>query len=297
MNKFNFIKNEQIIHAEIRGRSYPVKKAGSGIPCLLICLGTPSYRTISNNFANHFEIYSSDVYWIEGNTLDDAELITIDTIVDDIKTLGDSLNLDQYIIFAHSAYGIIALEFAKKYPNIAAGIIMVGTPVNCNNEVAKKHDAIFQAMADNRRKLIDAERRNQLEKEDLTLLTPPQRWLREYVYRDAPRYWHVPDFDCSELWEGIVLSKSFIKLFTNILPAIDVLKGLEKISQPIFLASGVSDYDCCPWLWKEVANLPKNFTFSVFEKSGHWPHYEEPELFDNRVKKWIARINPIKRPV
>jgi len=209
-----------------------------------------------------------------------------------ISNACDALNLNQYIIFAHSAYGIIALEFAKKYPNIASGIIMVGTPVNSNLEVAKKHDSIFQKMADQERKLIDTERRNQIEKEDVTKLTPPQRWIREYVYRDAPRYWHIPDFDCSELWDGIVLNKLLTRLFTDILPTVDVLKGLEKINEPVFLAAGASDYDCCPWLWKEVTNLPKNFTISIFEKSGHWPHYEEPELFDKQIKEWINRINP-----
>lgn len=52
----------------------------------------------------------------------------------------------------------------------------------------------------------------------------------------------------------------------------------------------MSDYDCCPWVWQEVANLPKNFTISVFNKSGHWPHYEEADLFDERVKQWIEAI-------
>lgn len=290
MEKFGFIKDKQTIHVKIRGKSYPVIKSGSGIPCLLICLGTPSFRTLSKNFANNFEIYSSDVYWVENNALDDPESVTMDIIIDDIKALSDALNLNQYIIFAHSAYGIVALEFAKKYPNIVSGIIMVGTPVNSNLEVAKKNDSIFQNMADKKRKLIDAERRNEIEKEDLTKLTPPERWMREYVYRDAPRYWHIPDFDCSELWDRLVLSKLLTRLFTDILPTVDVLKGLEKINEPIFLAAGISDYDCCPWLWKEVTNLPKNFTISIFEKSGHWPHYEESELFDARIKKWIDKI-------
>jgi proline iminopeptidase len=290
MNKFGFIKTEQIINVKIKGKSYPVIKAGKGTPALLIGLGTLSFRTVSKNFANNFEIYSSDLYWIEDNTLEDPHLVTIDTILDDIKALGNALNLTKYIIFAHSAYGIIALEFAKKYPNVASGIIMVGTPVNSNLKVANKHNSIFQKMADKQRKLIDAERRNQIEKEDLTKLTLPQRWLREYVFRDAPRYWHISNFDCSELWNKVVLSKLLTRLFSDILPAVNVLKGLKKVNEPVFLAAGLSDYDCCPWLWKEVPNLPQNFTISIFDNSGHWPHYEESYLFDTRVIEWMEKI-------
>ena len=291
MDKFGFIKDEQIINVKIKGKSYPVIKAGKGMPCLLIGLGTLSFRTLSKNFCNIFEIYSSGVYWIESNALDDPNSVTMDVIIDDIKALGDAFNLNKYVIFAHSAYGIVALEFAKKYPNISSCIIMVGTPVNSNFNVAEKHNLIFQQSADQNRKLIDAQRRTEIEKEDLTKLAPSQRWIREYVYRDAPRYWHIPDFDCTELWRGIILNKLLERLFTDILPATDVLKGLEKINEPIFLAAGLSDYDCCPWLWKEVPNLPKNFTVSIFDNSGHWPHYEEPQLFDTRIKEWIGKIH------
>lgn len=288
MTRFDFVEDKKNINVSIKGKSYPVIKAGKGIPCLLICLGTPSLRTISKNFTKMFEVYSSDMYWVDSAALDDPESVTMDTIIDDIKALADALHLKEYIIFAHSAYGIIALEFAKKYPNAAAGIIMIGTPLNSNQKVAEINNAIFQREADEKRKLIDSERRAQVEKEDLSKLNASQRWLREYVYRDAPRYWHIPDFDCTELWEGIHLNRLIIRLFSDILPNTDVLKGLENVNEPVFLAAGVSDYDCCPWVWNEVPNLPKNFTMGIFNKSGHWPHYEEPDLFDASIKKWIA---------
>jgi proline iminopeptidase len=288
MNDFYFIESEKILNVEVRGKFYPVVKAGEGIPCLLIGLGSLLFRTLSKNFANIFQVYSSDVYWVENKVLDDSESVAIDTIIDDIKLLGEALNLNHYVIFSHSAFGILALEFAKKYPQVASALIMVGTPVNFNNDVIKNNDLIFNRLADQRRKLIDAERRTQIAKEDLTKLSLPERWLYEYIYRDAPRYWHIPDFDCTELWKGIILNKLSLKLFTDILPEIDVLNGLEKIDIPIFLAAGMSDYDCCPWLWKTVPNLPKNFTISIFNRSGHWPHYEESEFFDKRIKRWMA---------
>lgn len=290
MNSFGFIKPDEIINVTIRDKSYPVIKAGAGDPCLLICLGTPSFRTLSKKFTTNFTMYSSDMYWIENNALENPELVTMDTIIDDIKLLAESLNLKKYYIFAHSAYGIIALEFAKKYPNHAAGIIMVGTPVNSNSKVLEENNLIFNKLADEERRRIDQERRAQIAKEDMSSLTAAQRWLREYVYRDAPRYWHIPDFDCTQLWEGISLDRLLIRLFEDILPKTDVLLNLEKVKTPVYLAAGVSDYDCCPWMWEQVPNLPKNFNITLFNQSGHWPHYEEAEFFDESVKKWVDTI-------
>jgi len=56
MAKFGFIKDEQIINVKIKGKSYPIIKADKGIPCLLIGLGTFSFRTVSKTFGNIFEI-------------------------------------------------------------------------------------------------------------------------------------------------------------------------------------------------------------------------------------------------
>ena len=289
MQQFDLLENKIEFNVDINGKSYPVIKAGTGVPCLFICLGTPSLRTVSKEFAQTFEIYSSDVYWIENQRLPNPETVTIDTIIDDIKALGDALGLKKYIIFAHSAYGIIALEFAKKYPGVAAGIIMIGTPLNSNLDVLEKNNKMFEQLADPKRKAIDAERRAEIAKEDLTKLTAADRWVREYIYRDAPRYWHIPDFDCTELWKGIALDKLLVRLFTDILPHVDVLKNLETVEEPVFLAAGVSDFDCCPWVWKDVSNLPKNFTLKLFQQSGHWPHYEESQVFDASVKKWLLQ--------
>lgn len=287
MTNFGFINEAETLNVNIRGNNYPVIKSGTGIPCLIICLGTPSFRTISKKFSDIFEIYSSDVYWITRGALENIEAVTIEMIIDDIKALGEALGLKKYVIFAHSAYGIIALEFAKKYPEIASGILMVGTPVNSNSTVAEKNSALFEKMADPTRKVIDAKRRAEVSAEDLTKLSTSERWQREYIYRDAPRYWHIPDFDCTELWVGLDLDRLLIRLFTHILPRIDVLDNLNKVKTPVFLAAGLSDYDCCPWLWQDIPNLPENFVVSLFRKSGHWPHYEEHELFDARVASWV----------
>lgn len=280
---------DKVIQIKIHDKEYPVAVSGSGIPCLSIGTGTLGQRTLSENFKKQFEVYSSELYFDQRYALEDPQSLTMEQVVDDIAELGKQLKLSQFVIFGFSAFGIVALEFAKKYPEMALGVIMVGTPPNSNKEVGARNNAYFEAHAEPERKKLDADRRAQLAKEDLSALSYSDRFLRGYVYGAAPRYWHKPDFDCSELWKDIIVDRVFDHLFGTIFPHTDVMKNLEKVQCPVFLAAGMSDYDCCPWMWKKVANLPKNMTISIFEKSGHYPQYEEQALFDERVITWAKK--------
>lgn len=274
----------------IENQMYTGIRKGQGIPCLAIGTGILTQRSLSQGFFDHFNVYASDLYFVKEQALPDISSMTMNEIIDDIKAWGQALELEKYALFGHSAAGIMALEFAKKYPELVTHVIMAGTPLNSNPQVAAHHEQIFQAQAEEKRKQIDAERRSQIAQEDLTALSPSERWLRQYVYRDAPRYWHIPDYDCSHLWEGIHLDRFVELLFTDILPAIDVRKNLADIQTPIFLAAGVSDYDCCPWLWQDLPNLPPRMTIQPFKKSGHWPQYEESDLFNHKIVEWINQV-------
>lgn len=279
------LKIDQTLSVKLKNRNYPISVTGEGQPCLVIGIGTLIQRTLSQKFKNSFKVYSSDLYWIKDHALDDVSSLTMERIVDDIEELRQNLKLSSFILIGHSAYGIVALEYAKKYSSALNGIIMVGAPLNSNAEVEACNNKYFESHADPLRKSIDLERRAAFSNEDLSHLDSAAKFLRGYIWRDAPRYWHDPTFDCSPLWKNINLDGDLLDYFFKaVLPKIDVKKELDKIKCPVFLAAGMSDYDCCPWVWSQV-NFSK-LTVSLFNKSGHYPNYEETELFDSRIKLW-----------
>lgn len=281
--------SDEIIEVVIRGKTYPVEKKGKGvIPCLVIGIGTVVQRSLSSTFSEIFAVYTSDLYWTTDRSLKDSSQMTMDNIIEDIYELAYALRLENFVLFGHSAYGIVAIEFAKKYPKLPSSVIMIGTPLNSNLTVAAQNNDLFDKLADANRKAIDAKRRAEVAQEDLTLLSAGDRFLREYIYRDAPRYWHIPDYDCSDLWKGIMPDKILEHFFSKLLPKVDVKINLETIQLPIFFAAGLSDFDCCPWVWKELLNLPPKMTINLFQQSGHWPQMEEPEIFDKSVKEWLS---------
>lgn len=271
----------------LRDKEYPIAITGAGIPCLSIGTGTLGQRTLSPEFKKIFKVYSSDLYFDQRYALEDFSLLTLDTLINDIAHMGTQLGLTKYVLFGFSAFGIIALEFAKKYPLLVAGIIMVGTPPNSNAMVGERNNAYFDAHAEPERKKLDAERRAQAAHEDLSSLDFSTRFLHNYVYYSAPRYWHQADFDCSEVWNNITVDRSLEYLFTDVFPNLDVFKNINKVICPVFLAAGRSDYDCCPFMWKESQNLPPRMTIVEFLRSGHWPHYEEQSAFDTAIAQWV----------
>lgn len=285
------VYTSKTVAIEVRGSAYPVTISGIGIPSLIIGIGTLMQRTLSERFRKSFMLYSGDMYWDRRNKLHHASELTMEHILDDNAEIAYNLNLSSFVIIAHSAYGIVALEFAKKYPSLVRGIIMIGTPPNSNTMVAAQNNEYFEKHAEPIRKIIDAERRQRFAEEDLSTEDAHTKFVRCYVYRDAPRYWYIPDFDCSALWEDIILDDVIDHFFSTVLPATDVREKLETVKCPIFLAAGESDYDCCPFLWHKIKNLPPRILISHFKKSGHWPHYEEQDLFDQRVECWIQANN------
>ena len=284
------IKIDATAAITIDGKQYPVKIAGQGLPLLCIGTGTLDQRALSHEFKRHFRVYSSELYFDKRYTPDTVESLTIDKIIDDYSSMAEQLGLSSYFLFGFSAFGLIALEFAKKYPDRVRGIIMVGTPPNSNPTVGARNNAYFEQHAEPLRKSIEAERRAEIAQEDLSKLDFNARFKRLYIYRDAPRNWFKPDFDCSDIWKDIEVGKAMELLFAHLLPKLDVMQDLEQIQCPVFLAAGLSDYNCWPITWKEM-NLPPHMTIVEFAESGHWPHYEEQAKFDAAILVWLKKLS------
>jgi len=284
-----FTKIDDTLQIQVSGKTHPVTVCGNGLPLLAIGIGTLMQRTLSDRFKRSFKVYSTDLYWVREGALPDESSITMANVVDDVVAVARQLGLRQFFIIGHSAFGIVALEVAKAYPDMVLGIIASGMPTNSNPQVAADNDAFFNAHADPIRKALDVKRRAEFAALDLQGLSVSEACLKSFVERDAPRFWHDPAFNCWPVWSNVHPTPLFADRFYSVLlPPIDATKDLSKVHCPVFLAAGVSDYDCCPFLWKDVPGLPAGMHISVFKASGHWPHYEEGALFDARIEEWLS---------
>lgn len=69
---------------------------------------------------------------------------------------------------------------------------------------------------------------------------------------------------------------------------LNLIDSLKEVAKPVLIGLGRYDYLVSPVsLWDAVDDSQEHVKKVIFEKSGHNPMFEEPELFDAILTDWI----------
>lgn len=214
----------------------------------------------------------------------------LDVLVDDVERIRQALNLNRMIVSGHSGNSYIALEYAKKYPQHVSHVVMVGISPNLSLASKAAAEQYWQDSVDPARKAAMERNMLELSDEQLAQLPADQRFIQRYL-RNTPRIWHNFDFaDAKKLWEGVQLNMQMMDYVWGILfRDIDITQGLDQLDKPVFLGLGRHDFLVAPpSSWDAVRSKFKDLTIRIFEKSGHIPQLEEPELFNQELLRWLS---------
>jgi proline iminopeptidase len=224
----------------------------------------------------------------------DTSEFELEQLVDDVERLRQQLGLGPVIVIGHSGHAYMALEYGKKYPENTSHVVMIGIAPDLSQNSTALAEKNYHALADANR--LAAERANKLAlpDEELAKLPPDQAFVRGYI-RNAARVWYDSRFDCTPLWQDVTINMDmFGYVWGKVFAEIDVTKGLEQFDRPVFLALGRYDFIVAPpSSWDPLKSRFKNLTIQVFEKSGHTPQCEEPELFDEQLLTWMKETSPV----
>lgn len=262
---------------------------GDGIPCLVI--GNPSTffpPTFSKELKKRFRfIFINHKIYAPSSEIE-VDKITIDTIVDDLEKIRITFGLDKMGILGHSAQGLIALEYARKYREHIKHVIMIATFPNYNKDIREKIGEFWESDASKERKQLFERNLKQISEEELNKATPLQAFLLEYLAKSGPMGWYNPIYDCSWLFESYQINIDAFNHFYYVLcEEYDFTQYFHEIKIPVFLALGRYDYAAPYTLWDNLIENFPNLTYKLFEKSGHWPMLEEQALFDKKIIEWI----------
>ena len=268
-------KNEVL---KIGGISYPCPIVGKGEPCLLVGVSSLTIKCLSKHLRGHYQFFYPDLYWATEEPADYSKT-TMGTLADDIEQCRLQLGLQNITLLAHSAPGMIALEYAIKYPQQLKKIILVGSRP-CRYQI-EKIEAYFERHATPERKERLFKDVKNFENKDLTGLSPTECWAAQYNASNA-KYWYDFSRDHSSLWKGLTLNAAlyehYIKNLINEYKRTDAYSGIQA---KVFVAMGVHDYAVPPIMWDNIKEKIPNLSFYEFTKSGHYPMLEEQELFDD----------------
>jgi proline iminopeptidase len=182
----------------------------------------------------------------------------------------------------------MALEYAKKYPAQVSHVVMIGIAPDLSPASREATERYWNESVSPQRKAALQDNVRALPDEELAKLKGTESFVRGYV-RNGPRAWFDPRFDSTPLWKGVeVNTEMFAYVWGELFRDIDITRGLETFDRPVLLALGRYDYLVAPpSSWDAVRPKFRDLTVRVFERTGHTPQLEEPELFDAELLRWI----------
>lgn len=267
---------------------------GSGTPTLVIGSAIYYPRTFSRRLRESLRMAFIDVrHFAENDPSLGPDGISLGTYTDDIETVRRHLGFERAAIIGHSHNGNLALEYAKRFPSVASHVVLIGSPPLEVSRTLEAASAYWEDHASERRKALLRENSRALGSEDLARMAPEIAYVRQYV-AESPKYWYDEAFDASFLWRGVPVNMDIITVFRNFFANGYRLRWHpERLKAPVLVVMGRYDYAVPPTLWDDVQAQLRNLTLHVFERSGHTPQLEEPELFDRVLLGWIRRESTV----
>jgi len=259
---------------------------GTGKPVLVIGSSVYYPKTFSSDLRNSLRLYFVDMRWFAKKYSQfRLEDYTLETLTGDIETIRKRLKLEKMIIIGHSIHGSIAFEYARRYPDRVSHIIVIGSPICQSNK--QQEDAINEIWAsasDERKRLMND---NWKKLAAIKGLSPAQFEIENYCLM-SPKYWYDPGYDAHWLWNGMTLNMDLLNhIYISVFNDYYMFREVREVPAPTFVALGRYDYIDPHTLWNGHDDI-KDLTIRIFEKSGHTPQLEEPELFDNEILNWLS---------
>lgn len=260
---------------------------GSGPPILV--LGSAAYYpdTFSQTLREHAELVFLDMRHFA--RLDESfaiEDVSLRTYIHDIDRARVAMGLERTAVLGHSHHGNLALEYARRRPEAVTHLVLVGsTPTGVPaTRVAGQRYWCERASRARKQRLMENLRA--LESRDIAAMSAGERYVARYV-ADGPRYWYDPAYDASSLWRGVPLDMQAIQRFRVLLEEYDFDSAVERVSAPVLVMAGRHDYVVPPTLWEDVAPAGGQVSYHLFDRSGHTPQLEEPDVFDATLLEWL----------
>jgi len=261
---------------------------GKGTPCIVLGHSEAYPRLFSQELREHFNFVFMDLrHDAQSNSSVEISKITLDTYLDDIDKVRRTLDLDKTAVLGHSIHSLIALEYARKYSQYTSYVIMVDMTPCWGDQVLKASEEYWVSHASDERKERLQRNWEKLTEDVLNEMSSNERFIKTHI-ADTPKTWYDPEYDWSWIFESIEYNMDVLnQLFGVIFNEYDLAKRPEQITTPVFLALGRYSYWGPNFLWDNRKDKLSNLSINLFEKSGHFPMFEEQELFDRKLIEWI----------
>ncbi len=207
---------------------------------------------------------------------DDYSTITFDTMIDDAEALRQHLGGQPMVLIGHSWGGFIAQEYAIKYQDNLAGLVLVDTvPVF---DYAPTLSGTEEQMA----ALGELFSRPTTDDEDMRTLW--NKVIPMYFYQGSPDLF-------ARLDAATTYSANAWNNAGGLLANFNTLDALPNVTTPTLAIAGAQDgiTPPKPGALRFLATMP-NAKVELFYLSGHYPFIEQEDAFFETLRAWISGL-------
>jgi L-proline amide hydrolase len=203
---------------------------------------------------------------------DDPSLWTVETFLDQLRTVREALGLERLLLFGSSWGGMLALEHALSRPEGLVALALNSTPTSAPRwaEETRRLASELPPGLDEKEAEKEYWRRHvcRLDPEPEAL----QRTRAKFGKQVYETMWGPNEFTV-----------------TGTLKDWDVTDRLSEVDLPVLITSGRHD-ECTPKLVEVLHRGLAGSEWVIFEESAHMPHFEETERFLGVVGAFLDRV-------
>jgi proline iminopeptidase len=281
---------------EVNGHRLWYRIAGRGSPLLLIPGGPGSSHTYFypslERLADSFQLIFFDAYGRgQSERAKNPSEYSLDHDIDDIEGLRKALGLGKIAVYGHSYGGIVAQGYALRFPKSIGKLILANTchsaemwqkgcNDNWNNEIQNQYPEVWAEL-------------QQLRAQGVASCEPMYREVQGRVPLCLLYFYDPSNSDITvdtnpDVFRQIAGPDAGFVLGGD-LASMDFREQLRGIQVPALVLAGRFDRVGIPRYSVQFRTFMPKAQFVMFEKSGHMPFLEEPELHDSTVRAFLGK--------
>ncbi len=274
-----FKSSSTSLYYEIRGNI-------EGTP-LFVLHGGPGFEHRYFHYSNAFDAISKKrkvVYYDQRGCGQSAPLkvgeqMFLKDQINDLEELRAHLGYEKIDILGHSWGGFLAMAYAARHPEHIHQLILCGSAAPKWNDPTDAFSQIFPESTARQNAVTFALSLG----DESALNTFNKEYLSQLFYSPANRESFLKKAD------SLTYSLEVNRVLNQELNQFDLSYELRKYKFPTLVITGRYDINVVPSVAYKIHNAIKDSQFTVFERSGHLPFFEEPDDFARRIDQFLIQ--------
>lgn len=263
------------------------KETGKGLP-VVVLHGGPGFgfhylEPYLSFLTQKFNLIFFDQRGCGDSHQGESSTMTFDALVDDIETVREELKLERINLLGHSFGALLALEYAKRYPDHCGALVLVSAAPMKSSLLPRKND-LSRLSFEEQARLKEILKDGEIEKKD------PQTVA--YIFSCFFKMSMGDGTKAEEIDLGLdrVRTQKLFAVMSELQPFLesyDITPHLESLRCPVLIIHGEKDSvgEASPMA---LHDLIPNSVFIVYNEAGHFPFAEKKYDFIQDVMRFFT---------